>query len=80
MQPTWELLLGPYGCLVAMVAAVAVLWIKLQARDRELAAEHAARLEDAKRYTETLLKVTRGLHHAVDRLATLTTNGTKPPA
>lgn len=78
MQVSWELLLGPYGCLVALIAAVAVLWLKLGERDRALAAEHEARLQDAKKYSETIVKLTKGLHHAVDRLGSLT-NGMRPP-
>ncbi len=63
--PGWELLLGPSGLLVAALIAIGVLW-------RQLSQEHQARLNDAKSYAETLLRVAESAHRAIDQIEALT--------
>jgi len=68
MQPDWQLLLGPFGLLVGLAVGIVTLWKKLSAKDAELAREHEARLNDAKQYTDTLVRMTEAMHQAVDHL------------
>jgi hypothetical protein len=50
-------LLGPLGALIAALAAVRVLWTKLQTAEARIQELHQARLEDARKTREALLAV-----------------------
>lgn len=69
MSPDWQALLGPFGLAIAAVLAVIVLWRRLLALQADLAREHEARLQDAKQYTETLIRITETTHGVIDRLS-----------
>lgn len=69
MSPDWQVLLGPFGLVIAAICAVIVLWRRLLAVQAELAREHEARLADSKSYTEALLRITETTHGVIDRLS-----------
>ncbi len=78
-QTNWELVLGPFGALVICLAAMVMLWRKLQQKDEQLSKEHESRLTDSRQYAETLLRVAEATHQAIDRLNGIAQND-PPPA
>lgn len=68
LPPLATVLLGPVGALAAALYAVRVLWLRLDALERELRAEREGRLNDARATQAALLAVYQKIVVAIERL------------
>ena len=71
MKEALDLAIGPYGALSLTLAAVVYLAVQWQKCRAALAREMAARLEDSKCTTDTLLALNDKIHKTIAQLGTI---------